>query len=70
MKKTLVVVAAVLALSSPAFACGGFGQPPCMPQPQLPTTVNPTFGGGYQINTPGRLPTTVNPTFGGGMQCN
>jgi hypothetical protein len=33
---------------------------------QLPTYVNPNFGGGYTIQTPGQLPSYVNPNFGGG----
>ncbi len=33
---------------------------------QLPTYVNPSFGGGYTVQTPGQLPTYLTPNFGGG----
>jgi len=33
---------------------------------QLPTYVNPSFGGGYTVQTLGQLPTYITPNFRGG----
>lgn len=33
---------------------------------QLPTYVNPNYGGGYTIQTPGQLPSYATPNYGGG----